>query len=162
MKDDQPKPEKTPQRLWLDLLAVGLSFLGLTVSFWGAAIIYLTEAQIPDNPVWPLPGLVLVDWALLGFVGYVTTYISFRRQSGKWLQVAWFTAGGLIPLIILGAFSIGPLVLISFLLFIIATIILTVRHVAKWLGNIGLLMIGSIVNLGAIWLIIALSGQPFP
>jgi hypothetical protein len=144
------------RRSWLDFLALALSFFGAIISFWGAFVTYLTQAQIPEASLWTLPGLVLVDWVLLGLVGFITTYFCFRQTSAKWLHVAWFITGTFIPLIILGAVSIGAGVLIAFLLFVVSTIILTIRQRGRLLASFGLLMLGSICNLGILLILITL------
>jgi hypothetical protein len=144
---------------WVDLLALGFAFFGSVVSFWGALVTYFTQAQIPGASVWPLPGLVLLDWVLLGLAGFITTYLCFRQGSAKWLRLAWLFTGTLIPLIILGAFSIGLAVLIAFLLFVISTISFGVRKNSKLLESFGLLMLGAIVNLGVLAIIIALGNS---
>lgn len=141
---------------WLDFLALVLSFIGAIISFWGALVTYFSQAHIPEASLWPLPGLVLMDWVLLGLVGFISVYLCFRGGSPRWLHVTWFITGTLIPLIILGAFSIGSGVLIAFLLFVVSTIILTIRQRGKLLASFGRLMLGSICNLGILLIIITL------
>jgi hypothetical protein len=81
---ENPVDKKDGQRRsWLDFLAVILSFFGAIVSFWGALVTYFTQAQIPEASLWPLPGLILIDWGLLGLVSLQPIY-AFGRclQSG--------------------------------------------------------------------------------
>jgi hypothetical protein len=144
---------------WLDFIALSVSFLGALVSIGGAVLILLDEASITMTPVWPLPGFVLLDWAVLGFIVFLATYLSFRQISAKWLLVAWFITGAFIPLIVLGALSIGLFVLITFLLFVISTIILAIRKRAKWLESFGLLMLGAVCNLGILLIMITLGNR---
>lgn len=146
-------------QLWLNLLAQVLSFLAVLISFLGATIAYLNQVRNAVTPLWPLPGLILVDWALLGAIGFAATYLVVRGARGKWLRGGWFISGAFIPLIILGAFSIGPFVLLAFLLYVISTIILTVQRKSQWLLSFGLLMLGSFINLGLLMLIITLGSQ---
>jgi hypothetical protein len=136
-----------------------LSFFGAIVSFLGALSTYSSQAQIPEAPLWLLPGMVLLDWVLLGAIGLLTAFFSFRHVSAKWVQAAWFITGTFIPLIILGAFSIGLGVLVAFFLFVVSTIILSIRRRGKWLLSFGLLMLGSICNLGILLIMITL-GNP--
>ncbi|OGN92754.1 MAG: hypothetical protein A2Z71_11140 [Chloroflexi bacterium RBG_13_50_21] len=157
MIENQVDKKEQQQRSWLDLLAMVLAFFTAIISFLGALVTYLTQAQIPEAPLWPLPGLVLVDWVLLGSIGFFAVYLCFRHTSVKWLLLAWFITGTLIPLIILGAFSIGLAVLIAFFLFVISTIILTIRQKGKWINSFAWLMLGSICNLGILFIIITLS-----
>jgi hypothetical protein len=151
-------PQNNRWRLWLNLLAQVLSLLTVLASISGAAIVYLTQAQNAVTPLWPLPGLMLVDWALIGAVGFASTYLVVRGVRGKWLRVGWIISGTFIPLIILGAFLIGPFVLLAFLLYVLSTVILTVQRKSQWLLSFGLLMLGSFVNLGLLVLILTLGG----
>src|SRR4030042_2594271 len=157
MIENQMDKIEQRQRSWLDLLAMVLAFFTAIISFLGALATYLTQAQIPEAPLWPLPGLVLVDWVLLGSIGFFAVFLCFRHTSVKWLLLAWFITGALIPLIILGAFSIGLAVLIAFFLFVISTIILTIRQKGKWINSFAWLLLGSICNLGILFIIITLS-----
>jgi hypothetical protein len=136
-----------------------LSFFGAILSIGGALLTYSSQAQIPEASIWPLPGFVLLDWANLGLFGFLTTILCFRQSSTKWLQVTWFITGMFIPLIVLGAFSIGSAVLIVFLLFVISTIILAIRKRAKWLESIGLVLLGAICNLGVLLVVITLGNR---
>jgi hypothetical protein len=135
------------QSSWVDILALILSFLAAILSFGGAAYTYISQAQISATPLWPLPGIVLVDWVLLGTVGFIAAFFSLRKKTVGWMRSTWFLTGALIPILILGAFSIGPMVLIVFLLAAISTFIIAMRLRLKWLESFGLLMLGSISNL---------------
>jgi hypothetical protein len=159
MVENQLDKKDDLRRSWLDFIALTLSFLGAIVSIGGAIIIYSSQAQDGMSPLWPLPGLVLLDWALLGLIGFLGAYLSFRQLSAKWLQVTWFITGAFMPLIVLGAFSIGLFVLIGFLLFVTSTILLAIRKRAKWLESFSLLMLGAICNLVLLLITITL-GKP--
>jgi hypothetical protein len=67
--------------------------------------------------------------------------------------------GAFIPLIILGLLSIGSLVFISFLLYLVPTAILAFRNPSNWLVSFGMLMLGSLGNLAIVMLIIAVGSQ---
>jgi hypothetical protein len=153
------KPQGNRWGFWLNLLAEVLSFLTLLGSFIGATIFYLSLAEGALIPLWPSPGLILVDWAMLGAVGFAATYLVARGSRGRWLRVGWLISGGFIPLIVLESASIGDFVLIAFFLYVVSTIILTVQRKPKWFLSFGLLMLGSFVNLGLLLLIITL-GSP--
>lgn len=157
MIENQVEKKDDQQGSWLDIIPLVLSFFGAMASFSGAILTYLTQAQIPEASLWPLPGLILIDWVLLGSVGFLATYFCFRRVSTKWLHAGWFITGTFIPLIILGAFSIGAGVLIAFFMFVVSTIMITIRQRGKLLASFGLLMVGSICNLGVLLILITLS-----
>ena len=145
--------------MWLKLTIQVCSVLAMVISLGAATAIYSTEAQNGITPLWPLPGLVLLDWALVGIIGFMSTYLVLQGVKGKWLRAAWIITGTFIPLIILGAFSIGFFVLVAFILYVISTIILTVQRKPKWLLSFGMLMLGSIINLGLLLIMITL-GNP--
>ncbi len=141
-------------------------FIGLVVAFVGGILCvigtiwtYVTQVQAGATSLWPLPGLVLVDWALLGIIGFFAAYIIFRKNTVIWQQVIWSISGAFIPLIILGGASIGPFVLIEFGLFMVCSLFLSVQRRPKWLENFGLLMLGAIINLVVLSAMIALGGS---
>lgn len=147
------------RRSLVKLLDLLIAFSGAIVSFLGATFTYLSQAQISDTPLWPLPGLVLVDWILMGSLGFIAVFFALRKASRLWLRATWVFTGSFIPLIILGTLSISPLVSLAFLLFILSTTILAIRNQTSWLASFGFLMIGSIGNLAVLMLIITQSGQ---
>jgi hypothetical protein len=149
------------RRSWVDLLALVLSFFVAVVSFWGAIVIYISETQIAGESPWPLPGLVLVDWVLIGSLIFVAVFFNLRKKSARWVRATWFLTGAFIPVIIVGAFSIGSLVLITFFLAVISTFIVAIQQESKWLASFGFLMLGSICNLGVLAAILLLSNQGY-
>ena len=161
MVENQLDKKAEQHHTWLDYVALALSFFGALISSWGAFVTFSSQAQIPEALLWPLPGLILLYWALLGLIGLLTTYLSFRQIHVIWLKVTWFVTGTFIPLIILGAFSIGMGVLIAELLFLISAIILTIRQRAKWLECLGLLILGAICSLALLLITITLGNLSF-
>jgi hypothetical protein len=158
MVENQVSKNEEQRSSW-DFIAMLLAFLGAIVSFVGAIFTFSSQAQTPAASVWPLPGLVLLDGVLLGSIGFLTAFFSFRHGSTIWVSVAWFITGTFIPLIILGAFSIGLAVLVAFLLLVISTIIFAIRQKGNWLTSFGLVMLGSICNLGVLMLMLTLGTQ---
>ncbi len=146
---------------WIDYLALLFALLAAAVSFGGAFQTYTFEGQIPDNPLWPLPGLILSEWVLLGVIGFFVAFLCTRSTNALWLKAAWIITGTFIPLIILGAFSIGIVVLIAFGLLVISTSVYTLRKHGKWLESFGYLMAGSLVNLAILWVIITVSNSNY-
>ncbi len=142
-----------------DFFGLVIAFVGGILCVVGAIWTYVTQVQFGASPMWPLPGLVLTEWAILGIVGFTAAYITFRKNVVIWQQTTWAISGAFIPLIIVGAFSIGPFVLIEFGLFMISSLFLSVQRRPKWLENFGLLMLGAIINLGILYAIITLSGS---
>jgi hypothetical protein len=147
------------QRPWVATLALVLSFLAAVVTFFGAIVTYVSQAQVAQASLWPLPGLVLLDWLVIGVVSFISVFFSLRRKTVGWLRLTWLLTGAYIPLIILGAFSIGLLVMLAFFLAVISTFIIAIRHRSKWLESFGLLMLGSISNLVILALMIEYAGS---
>jgi hypothetical protein len=121
-----------------------LASIGAVICLIGATAIAGQQQQmnIPGESLWPLPGLVLAEWMLLGIVGFAGV-ASGRPNS---LLVAWSACGGLIALMIMGAFSIGPLVLASAAPLGGAALIASLRRRHDVLRSLGFLVAGSLVN----------------
>jgi hypothetical protein len=148
--------EIAPHRPWIDFFALIFALLGAIVSVGGAVLVYISQLQFGQTPLWLLPGFVLLDWAILGLVCFLTIFLNIRQYSIKWLEATLFITGTFVPLIVLGAFSIGPLVLIGFMFFLISTLIQSFRQKVKWLKSFGLFLFGLICNLGFLLIIIFL------
>lgn len=148
--------EVSKHNQWTNFVALILAFIGALIAEGGSLMILIDQAQMPGSLVWPLPGLVLMDWAILGTFGFLGAYFGIEPLSAYWRKVAWFVAGALIPLVILGAFSIGPFVLVSLLFFLASTIIITIQKKGKWLEHLGLFMVSAVCNLGLLLLFTAL------
>jgi hypothetical protein len=146
------------RRNWVDLLALFLSFLAAIVSVSGALFTFTMQTQIGGATLWPLPGLLLIDWLIIGVISFVVVSISLRKKTTTWLRMTWLSTGAVIPLIILGALSIGIFVLVAFFFAVISTFIIAIRQNSKWLESFGFLMLGSIGNLVILSLIIVYAG----
>jgi hypothetical protein len=142
-----------------DIVVIGLAFLGAVACVAGSMAIFSQPQYFAETSLWPLPGLVLVLWAAMGLFSFLATYLSIRRSSLKWLKALIFLTGSFIPLIIIGAFSIGSLVMIGFLFFMASMLVLGIRNRARFLESFGLLMLGAIGNLGLLYAIITLGGS---
>jgi hypothetical protein len=142
---------------WVDYLALGFSFFAVMLTVWAVIVIASYQTEIPGESLWPLPGLVLLFWVLLAIFGFISAYLCMKRLTVKWQRALWAILGTFIPLMILGAFSIGTLVFLVFLLFLITTLILSFRQRAMWLVNLGFLLLGGVGNLTLLLLIISLS-----
>jgi hypothetical protein len=155
----QMSESSIPKRSWVDLLVLFIAFTGAVVSFLGVILTYISQVQIADAKLWPLPGAVLIDWILAGSLGFISVFFCLRKKSKNWLRMTWLFTGAFIPIMILGALSISAMVFIAFLLSVTSTGILALRNPTNWLLSFGLLMLGSIGNLAILMGIITLSGQ---
>jgi hypothetical protein len=142
---------------WVDYLALGFSFFAVMLTVWAVLVFASYQTGIPGETLWPLPGLVLMLWVLLAIVGFVSAYLCMKRLTVKWQRALWAILGTFIPLMILGAFSIGTLVFLVFMLFLISNLILSIRQRAMWLVNLGFLLLGGVGNLTLLLIIISLS-----
>ena len=140
-----------------DFFSLALSVLAALISLIGAVAVYSDQVQFSVSSLWPLPGLVLLIWAVIGVVGFVATYLTYKRGWVWWKRATWFISGTYVPLVILGAFSIGPIVLIAFLLYLLSTILLAIGRGPRWLENLGILILGGAINLGILLAIISLA-----
>jgi hypothetical protein len=59
-----------------------------------------------QRPLFPLPGLYLIEIAALGILG-LTALLLVEPVTSFWRAVPWVAAGALLAFVILGGFSIG-------------------------------------------------------
>ncbi len=147
------------QSQWVDIIAIVLSAIGSLAAIAGAVLVGLSQIQATGVSIWPLPGLVLIDWLLLGAGGILGAFLVIRPTGTKWIQAIWVDLGAFVPLIILSALFIGPYVLITYVLYLISAIILSVRRHPNWLVCFRSFMLGLLVNL-AILVIMIYLGNP--
>lgn len=121
--------------------------LGLVICVLGAAIIAGSQAMPVEESIFPLPGLILIDWAVIGVLGFISGIVAFDPHYQRLGRAVWIVVGALLPLMVLGALSIGPLVLASMLCFLVSAILVAVNNRTGLLTNLGYLFVGVIVNL---------------
>lgn len=124
--------------------------LGALICVGGAAIITGSQAMPAEDSIFPLPGLILIDWAVIGVLGFLSTIAAFDPQYPWFGKVVWIILGALLPLMVLGALSIGPLVLASLLCLFVSAILVAVHTRTRFLPNLGYLFGGGIGNLSII------------
>ena len=105
-------------------------------------------ASAPGESIWPLPGLVLLEWAAFGVIGLMGILLAENPHALSWLSASWFVLGAFLPLVILGALSIGPYVLLSLIALLIATLLTSWQLKISSLPRLKFLLIGMIANLG--------------
>jgi hypothetical protein len=149
--------EDDRSNFWVFLPALGLAFAGALVAGAGAGMVFSQQARISASPLWPLPGLVLMEWAALGMLGFLGAYLGRKSGSIYWRKIAWCAAGALLPLVILGAWSIGTLVLVSLLLLLGSSALIALQTKEKWLPCLGFFLASAMCNLGLLWIIIVIS-----
>jgi len=94
--------------------------------FIGAAtclvVVLLFAGQQPDE-LWPFPGLYFLDITILALFGAGSRIIPSSQTNPILLAAPWITGGELLPMVILGAFSIGVFILPAMLAFILSGIL---------------------------------------
>ncbi len=145
---------------WAYIVSILFSAIGALAALAGSWLAFSYQVQVsgPGELVWPLPGLVLVDWSLLAVLGFAAAYFSNQSSSAIWQRIAWFVPGALAPLIVLGAFSIGALVLLSCLFLFLAAVLITLREGGSWAQGAVTLLAGAVINL-ALLLLVIVSGR---
>jgi hypothetical protein len=145
-------------RRWIEFLANGLGAIGALIAVAGPVLVLGSQPGGPGYSIWPLPGLVLIDWAVLGVAGFLGTYLGTKPLPGLWGHAAWFVAGALIPLMALGALSIGPFVLFSLVFLAASAVLVTIHQRLKGLEIFGAFALGILINLGLLLGLIILGG----
>jgi hypothetical protein len=146
---------------WPEVLAIILSLCGAYISDSGAIHVYISQVSRFDMPMWPLPGLFLVYWAMLGVINLIFTFLIARNALNNYLYTSWLINGAFIPLIILGALSIGSAVLLGFVFFLLSSILQSVHKKVKLITSLGRFALGIIVSAGVSAIMITLGNLPF-
>ncbi|HSB67029.1 MAG TPA: hypothetical protein VLD65_10640 [Anaerolineales bacterium] len=68
----------------VDFLILALSLMAGAESIVGAIAVYVSQARESAYPLWPLPGVVLLLWALIGLIGTLAIYLTVNGSSIKW------------------------------------------------------------------------------
>jgi hypothetical protein len=132
---------------WLSAL------IGAIICMGGAASVVGSQ----PGPVWPLPALVLIDWAALGLIGFIAAAIDGDAHSDRWGTVIWAVLGALVALTVLGALSIGPFVLLSALAFAATGLLRYKRGNRKVSNGMRVFAVGMVANF-ALLLVVILVG----
>lgn len=140
--------------------------LSAGVSLGGAIAFAAQQASLASTPgesIWPLPGLVLLDWAAFGVVGFTGILLAEDRDEPQArpsrFGASWFAIGAFLPLVVLGALSIGPFVFLSLVALLIAALLASLQLKLSLLPRLKFLLIGMAANL-VLLLGMILLGQP--
>jgi hypothetical protein len=118
-------------------------------------------ASAPGESIWPLPGLVLLEWAAFGAVGFMGILLAENPSNLSWFSASCFVIGAFLPLVVLGAFSIGPFVLLSLVALLIAAVLTSLQLKISLLPRLKYLLIGIVANLGLLLGVILLAQPRF-
>ena len=141
------------QRITEGILVV----LGALLCIGGATSFWQAQLSSPTASLWPLPALVLIEWLLLGVVGVIAAIGDRQSDRSRWTTIRWVACGALFGLVILGVFSIGPLVLLAALTFLSAAIVADRRYQRNVHVRIAMLTVGTVGNVGLLITLISLA-----
>lgn len=115
-----------------------LATLGAGVSI--AVALIVLQAQPPD----PGPSFVLAGTALAGFLGFVAVALNTGTRSRWWGGTIWFAAGILTALIMIGAWSFGPFLILPALAFVGAGLLGDRRRRERVSTHLGVYVTGAL------------------
>ena len=94
---------------------------------------------------WPLPALVLVIVGGLGVVGLAAVCMDEGPRAYRWRALARVVTGALLAIMVLGFFSIGPLMFPAVVAFGVAGVLADWRQGRKGRDHIALTMAGGVL-----------------
>ena len=131
------------------LAAVGASICA------GAALVVW---QSQPYGAWPFPALYLIEIVALGMAGFIGLISSFRGAA-RWGSVPWGIAGALLAFVILGAWTIGLLLLPAMLAFLIAAAVADVGSNQRWIRHLGTFIIAGVSQASLMFVVIVLRSR---
>ena len=131
-------------------LALGVFGAGISVGM--AAAVWQREST-PGESLWPLPAIVLIELGILGLMGLAAVASDIEGNSKRWGSLTWAIVGGLGAVMLVGAFSIGPLVFPAVLAFGTAGLLADWRHERRIMENIG---VATLFGMGNFLLLLTL------
>ena len=134
-----------------------LIVLGALLCIGGATGVWHAQLSSPAASLWPLPALILIDWILLGVMGMIAAFGDRRSERSRWITLRWVVCGALFGLLILGIFSIGPVVLLAALAFLGAVMLAERQHQRRVSVPLGVLTTGTVGNIGLLITLIILA-----
>lgn len=139
------------------VISLSSAILGAMLATTAAGLVLVQQADSPGSSVFPMPFLVLFEWAAMGIAGAVYIVLAELRSDTSQVRGAWGIVGAYVPLILLGAFSIGPIALISAVLLLVPALLLTLRNRLPIMRQLAILGIGAIGNLALLFAFIAIA-----
>jgi len=134
-----------------------LVVLGALLCILGATDFWQAQLASPAAAIWPLPALVLIEWMLLGLLGVIAAIGDRQAARSWWTTLRWAVCGALFGLLIVGIFSIGPLVLFAALAFLGAVMLADRQYQRSVPVPVGVLTAGTLGNVGFLLTLISLA-----
>ena len=132
-----------------------LATVGAAVCIGTAILFWLDQSSFPGASLWPLPALVLIEMAFLGLAGMLAVVLDSEERTPRWGSLTWAVCGGLTALMVIGVFSIGPLLFWAVLAFVLASVLADWRRGRKILYDLGIFTLGAVCNAAILLLLIA-------
>ena len=98
-----------------------------------------------QRPLFPLPGLYLIEIAVLGILG-LTGLLLVESHSPFWRGVPWAAAGVLLAFVILGGFSIGFFLIPATAAFLLAGFLMNWLERGPVVQYIGLFLVAAVLQ----------------
>jgi len=98
-----------------------------------------------QRPLFPLPGLYLIEIAVLGILGLAGLLI-VESRSAFWRGSPWIAAGVLLAFVILGGFSIGLFLIPATVAFLLAGFLMNRLKGGQVIRFIGLFLIAAVLQ----------------
>lgn len=108
-------------------------------------LVSITFAQL-DQPMWPLPGLYLIEIALTGLVVAIYVAIRPRLEATGWNALPWLAAGFMLAFVILGGFSIGLFLIPALVAFIVTGLLIDFQTSGSTGAHIGLFFVAALIQ----------------
>jgi hypothetical protein len=108
-----------------------------------------------QRPLFPLPGLYLIEIAVLGILG-LTGLLLVEARSPFWRGAPWVVAGALLAFVILGGFSIGFFLIPATAAFLLAGFLMNWIESDPVVKYIGLFLIAAVLQVALMLIAIEL------
>lgn len=130
-----------------------VEWIAVTIGAFTCVLVSVAFAQL-DQQMFPLPGLYLIEIALLGLIvmGYV---VARPRSDTRWNAIPWVAAGIMLAFVILGGFSIGLFLVPALIAFAVTGFVVDLQDEGFMVGHLGLLLLAAVAQ-GAMMAILVL------
>jgi len=131
-----------------------LAAVGASICVGAALVVWRSQSY----NVWPFPALYLIEIIALGtagFVGLITRAEGVVRLD----RVPWGVAGALLAFVILGAWTIGPLLLPAMLAFLVAATVGDMGPNPRWVRHLAIFMIAGVSQASLMFVVILLRSR---
>lgn len=149
----------------LATFSTATSFLGAVI-FWQSQIVDRSFRPSPDTSssfsFWPMPAFPLLEMALFGFAGILVVAMNSERHSPCWGIATWAVCGalaGLVAQMILGAWSIGSMLLVAVAMLALAgaATLADRRRNRKMLPNLSVFILSAVGNFVFVFILIVVT-----